>query len=214
MELPWWDRVAVSISLGHLLQYEPGGREPNAAVSSRFNSCSGRRHEPQCRMRTLPLSTFPPPVASSRSETSWPLVKHRWIQRNHSASVEPQLPMLLLPTMMVSFRADMRGKCMQILEQYMSGKYSTDHPDEPLDCSLPQYSCSLAEKQLLRTCMNAATSAGMALGLQGATTGLLGVPPPATANPHRWTCTTLVQSADGVSIASLQRSPANFVGME
>lgn len=63
---------------------------------------------------------------------------------------------------------------MQILEKYMSGRYSTDHPDEPLDCSLPQYTCSLAEKQLLRTCMNAATSAGMALGLQGATTGLLG----------------------------------------
>ena len=56
----------------------------------------------------------------------------------------------------------------------MSGKYSTDHPDEPLDCSLPQYTCSRAEKQLLRTCMNAATAAGMALGLQGATTGLLG----------------------------------------
>ena len=34
IELPWWDRFAVSISLGHLLQYEPGGREPNAAVSS------------------------------------------------------------------------------------------------------------------------------------------------------------------------------------
>ncbi len=33
IELPWWDRFAVSISLGHLLQYEPGGREPNAAVS-------------------------------------------------------------------------------------------------------------------------------------------------------------------------------------
>ena len=34
IELPWWDRFAVSISLGHLLQYEPGGREPNAAVRS------------------------------------------------------------------------------------------------------------------------------------------------------------------------------------
>ncbi len=34
VELPWWDRIAISISLGHLLQYEPGGREPNAAVSN------------------------------------------------------------------------------------------------------------------------------------------------------------------------------------
>ncbi len=66
---------------------------------------------------------------------------------------------------------------VQILEKYMAGRYSTDHPDEPLDCSWPQYSCSPAEKQLLRTCMNAATSAGMALGLQGATTGLLGTAP-------------------------------------
>ncbi len=34
IEMPWWDRFAVSISLGHLLQYEPSGREPNAAVST------------------------------------------------------------------------------------------------------------------------------------------------------------------------------------
>lgn len=69
----------------------------------------------------------------------------------------------------------------------MSGRFTTNHPDEPLDCSLPQYTCSRAEKQLLRTCMNAATSAGMALGLQGATTGLLGdaLPP---GNYYIWAC--------------------------
>lgn len=38
IEMPWWDRFAVSISLGHLLQYEPSGREPNAAVSTTHSS--------------------------------------------------------------------------------------------------------------------------------------------------------------------------------
>ena len=95
--------------------------------------------------------------------------------------------------------------CLQILEKYMAGRYSTDHPDEPLDCSLPQYSCSPAEKQLLRTCMNAATSAGMALGLQGATTGLLGTAPPLPQEVltlyHRIShCPS--QSADGISLAN------------
>ena len=58
----------------------------------------------------------------------------------------------------------------------MAERLRTEHLDEPLDCSFPQYAFSGAEKQLLRTCMNAATGAGMALGLQGATTGLLGAP--------------------------------------
>ena len=31
-EMPWWDRFAVSISLGHLLQFEPGGLEPTKLV--------------------------------------------------------------------------------------------------------------------------------------------------------------------------------------
>ena len=63
----------------------------------------------------------------------------------------------------------------QLLRQLMAEQLlRTDHPDEPLDCSLPQYAFTRSEKQLLKTCMNAATSAGMAVGLQGATTGLLG----------------------------------------
>ena len=65
--------------------------------------------------------------------------------------------------------------CMQLLQQLMAEQLRTDHPDEPLDCSWPQYAFTKSEKQLLKTCMNAATSAGMAVGLQGATTGLLGV---------------------------------------
>ena len=32
--LPWWDRFAVSISLGHLVQFEPGGTEPGSDVRS------------------------------------------------------------------------------------------------------------------------------------------------------------------------------------
>lgn len=32
IEIPWWDRFAISISLGHLLQFEPGGVEPSPAV--------------------------------------------------------------------------------------------------------------------------------------------------------------------------------------
>ena len=30
--LPWWDRFAVSISLGHLLPFEPGGAEADTNV--------------------------------------------------------------------------------------------------------------------------------------------------------------------------------------
>jgi hypothetical protein len=63
---------------------------------------------------------------------------------------------------------------MQDLQRYMAAQLRTDHPDEPLDCSWPQYAFSKAEKYLLRTCMNAATAAGAALALQGCTTGLLG----------------------------------------
>ncbi len=56
----------------------------------------------------------------------------------------------------------------------MVAQLRTDHVDEPLDCSFPQYAFTKSERYLLRTCMNAATTAGMALALQGATTGLLG----------------------------------------
>lgn len=56
----------------------------------------------------------------------------------------------------------------------MAAQLRTDHVDEPLDCSFPQYAFNKSERYLLRTCMNAATTAGMALALQGATTGLLG----------------------------------------
>lgn len=64
--------------------------------------------------------------------------------------------------------------CEQDLQQYMDAQLKTVSADEPLDCSFPQYVFTKSEKYLLRTCMNAATSAGMALALQGATTGLLG----------------------------------------
>jgi hypothetical protein len=64
--------------------------------------------------------------------------------------------------------------CGQDLQQYMAAKLSTDHAEEPLDCSFPQYAFNKSERYLLRTCMNAATTAGLALALQGATTGLLG----------------------------------------
>ncbi len=60
---------------------------------------------------------------------------------------------------------------------------STEHPDEPLDCSLPQYAFCRGEKQLLRICMHSATSAGAALALQGCATGLLGAPPGAAGAP-------------------------------
>ncbi|BDA41647.1 hypothetical protein COCOBI_02-4280 [Coccomyxa sp. Obi] len=90
-QMPWWERFAVSISLGHLLQFEPNGVEPT--------------------------------------------------------------------------KLD--------LQQYMVAQLRTDHVDEPLDCSFPQYAFTKSERYLLRTCMNAATTAGMALALQGATTGLL-----------------------------------------
>jgi hypothetical protein len=33
VEMPWWDRFAISISLGHLLQFEPAGMEPSPSVS-------------------------------------------------------------------------------------------------------------------------------------------------------------------------------------
>ncbi|KAK9845783.1 hypothetical protein WJX81_002252 [Elliptochloris bilobata] len=59
------------------------------------------------------------------------------------------------------------------LQLYTAGSLSSDHPDEPLDCSLPQYAFCRGEKQLLRICMHSATSAGAALALQGAATGLL-----------------------------------------
>ena len=62
----------------------------------------------------------------------------------------------------------------QALQLYTAGSLSADHPDEPLDCSLPQYAFCRGEKQLLRICMHSATSAGAALALQGAATGLLG----------------------------------------
>jgi hypothetical protein len=38
--LPWWDRFAVSISLGHLMQYEPGGLEPDSDVRSAPSTCT------------------------------------------------------------------------------------------------------------------------------------------------------------------------------
>ena len=63
---------------------------------------------------------------------------------------------------------------MQALQLYTAGSLSLDHPEEPLDCSLPQYAFCRGEKQLLRICMHSATSAGAALALQGAATGLLG----------------------------------------
>ncbi|KAK9909074.1 hypothetical protein WJX75_006831 [Coccomyxa subellipsoidea] len=100
-EMPWWDRFAVSISLGHLLQFEPGGLEP--------------------------------------------------------------------------IKLD--------LQQYMAAKLSTDHAEEPLDCSFPQYAFNKSERYLLRTCMNAATTAGLALALQGATTGLLALANLCSHNP-------------------------------
>ena len=143
IDLPWWDRFAVSISLGHLLQYEPGGREPTAAVSSH-------------RLTTTAILLV---LQSPRPSPKRSL--HVVYEAQHRGGL-----------------CRTRLMCMQILEKYMAGRYSTDHPEEPLDCSLPQYSCSPAEKQLLRTCMNAATSAGMALGLQGTTTGLLGTGSP------------------------------------
>ena len=66
--------------------------------------------------------------------------------------------------------------CVQALQPYITQSYA-DHPEEPLDCSLPQYAFCRGEKQLLRICMHSATSAGAALALQGFATGLLGVIP-------------------------------------
>jgi len=71
----------------------------------------------------------------------------------------------------------------QALQPYLAMSLSTEHPDEPLDCSLPQYAFCRGEKQLLRICMHSATSAGAALALQGCATGLLGAPPGAAGGP-------------------------------
>jgi len=79
-----------------------------------------------------------------------------------------------------SFRAraaEASGGAAQALQPYLAMSLSTEHPDEPLDCSLPQYAFCRGEKQLLRICMHSATSAGAALALQGCATGLLGAPP-------------------------------------
>ena len=78
-------------------------------------------------------------------------------------------------------RTKARG-ARQALQPYLAMSLSAAHPDEPLDCSLPQYAFCRGEKQLLRICMHAATSAGAALALQGCATGLLGAPA-----PLRWT---------------------------
>lgn len=64
-QMPWWERFAVSISLGHLLQFEPNGVEPTKLVRQLTPCTVGDR----CCMQTAPLQVPPVLIVACRSDT-------------------------------------------------------------------------------------------------------------------------------------------------
>lgn len=55
VQMPWWDRFAISICLGHLIQFEPNGIEPTQLVSTLL---SGRCHI-SVSLRSAPALSVP-----------------------------------------------------------------------------------------------------------------------------------------------------------